>query len=97
MQFLLRQPLDAIILQSRIQKQMSEGQADWNEIGKAVKMRDELAPHIHIIGNGDAESVADGLDRCHSYGTDGVMIGRGIFKNLWLFSPGKGEFKPEKK
>ncbi|MDX9942932.1 MAG: tRNA-dihydrouridine synthase [Bacteroidales bacterium] len=97
MQFLLRQPLQAIILHGRIQKQMSQGQANWDEIGKAVEMRDELAPHIRIIGNGDVDTIADGLSLSLNYGTDGVMIGRGIFKNPWLFSPERGEVKPEER
>jgi len=32
-----------------------------------------------IIGNGDVESLADGVAKCKKYGCDGVMIGRGIF------------------
>ncbi len=84
---LLTQPIDALILHGRIQKQMSEGLADWNEINKAVKLRNKLAPHIKIIGNGDVISHQDGLDKIKIYGVDGVMIGRGIFKNPWLFSP----------
>lgn len=95
--FLLQQPLEAVILHGRTQKQMSQGQADWNEIGKAVKLRDELAPHFRIIGNEDVESLADGLDRCRSFGTDGVMIGHGSYKNSWLFSPERGEVKPEER
>lgn len=35
MQFLLQQPLEAIIVHGRIQKQMSEGLADWSEIARA--------------------------------------------------------------
>ena len=92
--FLLQQPLEAIILHGRTQKQMSEGKADWDEIGKAVKLRDQLAPHIPIIGNGDIETIADAISFWQTYGTDGVMIGRGIFKNPWLFSPGRKEIRP---
>lgn len=85
---LLQLPIDALTIHGRIQKQMSEGVADWNEIAKAVKLRDELAPQIKIIGNGDVESYQEGLDKCETYGVDGVMIGRGIFKNPWFFHPG---------
>ncbi|MGZ2369366.1 tRNA dihydrouridine synthase [Ancylomarina sp. YFZ004] len=84
---LLGMPIDALILHGRIQKQMSEGLADWYEIGKAVALRNELAPHIKIIGNGDVLSYQDGLDKVSQFGVDGVMIGRGIFKNPWLFNP----------
>jgi len=84
---LLQLPIDALTIHGRIQKQMSEGVADWNEIAKAVKLRDELAPHIKIIGNGDVESYQEGIEKCERYGVDGVMIGRGIFKNPWFFNP----------
>ena len=95
--FLLGQPVDALTIHGRTRRQMSEGLADWNEIAKAVKLRDAMAPHIRIIGNGDVESVDDGLQRCEKYGTDGVMIGRGIFKNPWLFSPERSEIPVEEK
>ena len=84
---LLGMPIDALIIHGRIQKQMSDGLADWNEIAKAVRLRDQLAPHIKLIGNGDIMSYQDGLDKVKQYGVDGVMVGRGIFKNPWMFNP----------
>lgn len=89
MHFLLQQPLDAIILHGRIQKQMSEGVADWDEIEKAVLLRNQIAPQIRIIGNGDVDSLVEAKEKVQKHQTDGVMIGRGIFKNPWLFSPEK--------
>jgi len=85
--FLLRQPLDAIILHGRTRKQMSEGLADWNEIGRAARLRDQVAPAIRLIGNGDVGSLAEGAEKAARHGLDGVMIGRGIFRNPWLFEP----------
>jgi nifR3 family TIM-barrel protein len=94
---LLNTPIDALTIHGRIQKQMSEGEADWNEIAKAVKLRDELAPHIKIIGNGDVDSYQEGLEKCKEFGVDGVMIGRGIFKNPWFFHPDKKDIAMEEK
>lgn len=94
---LLSTPIDALTIHGRIQKQMSEGVADWNEIAKAVKLRDQLAPHIKIIGNGDVESYQEGIEKCETYGVDGVMIGRGIFKNPWFFHPDKSDIDMEEK
>lgn len=85
--FLLRQPLNALILHGRTQKQQSEGLADWQEVGRAAGLRNQIAPHIAIIGNGDVESVAGAMEKINSCQVDGVMIGRGIFKNPWLFDP----------
>ncbi len=84
---LLGMPIDALIIHGRIQKQMSDGLADWDEIAKAVNLRNQIAPHIKLIGNGDVMSYQDGLDKVKQYGVDGVMVGRGIFKNPWMFSP----------
>lgn len=85
MNFLFRQPLDGVILHGRIQKQMSEGEADWNEIAKASAIRDKIAPYVPLIGNGDVFSLNDLQERYNKFNTDGVMIGRGIFKNPWMF------------
>jgi len=94
---LLGMPIDALILHGRIQKQMSEGLADWNEIAKAVQLRNSQAPHIKIIGNGDVLSYEDGLNKISQYHVDGVMVGRGIFKNPWLFNPGLTEISEASK
>lgn len=88
---LLKMPIDALILHGRIQKQMSDGLADWNEIAKAVSLKNQFAPHIKLIGNGDIMSYQDGLNKVAQYGVDGVMIGRGIFKDPWLFNPNPTE------
>lgn len=87
--FLLGQPVDAIILHGRTQKQMSDGLADWDEIGKAARLRDQIAPHIRLIGNGDVGSLDEARQKTTDHGLDGVMIGRGIFHNPWLFDPEK--------
>ena len=69
----------------------SEGDANWAEIARAVKIRDEVDQRIPIHGNGDVFSYSTGLSRVEETGVDGVMIGRGIFQNPWFFNPDKGE------
>ena len=100
--FLLKQKLDALTIHGRTVREMSDVNAHWDEIGKAVKMRDELQ-QVHIgsdttstsdvkkvqtliIGNGDVKDRADGLRKAKQYEVDGVMIGRAIFKNPWVFN-----------
>ncbi len=39
-----------------------------------------------IFGNGDVETIEHGFEKYNETNTDGVMIGRGIFGNPWLFS-----------
>lgn len=87
----------AITLHGRVQKQQSEGLADWNEIEKAARLRDELAPEIPFLGNGDVMSYQQAADYTAKYGLDGVMIGRGIFHNPWFFNPEEKERTKEEK
>ena len=82
---ILSLPIDALTVHGRTTKQMSKVAADWDEIAKAVKVRDRLKHKAVIIGNGDAESIKEGRIKCEKYGVDGVMFGRAIFKNPWLF------------
>lgn len=84
---LLNHNLPAITVHGRTQKMQSEGLADWNEIGKAAKLRNEISPQTLIFGNGDVMSVEEGIQKCEMHELDGVMIGRGIFKSPWFFNP----------
>ena len=52
---------------------------------KAARLRDQIAPDIPIIGNGDVKSVHEAREKCSQHQLDGAMIGRGIFDNPWLF------------
>lgn len=84
---LLRQGLAALTIHGRIAREMSHFPARWDEIARVVALRDRLGLDTPIIGNGDAASYQDCLDKAATYGVDGVMVGRGIFKNLWFFNP----------
>ncbi len=87
--FLLEQGIAALTIHGRTAKQMSKVSADWNEIGKVVKLRDEIAPSTIVIGNGDVLSYQEVIEKSKRYGVDGVMIGRGIFQNPWVFEKEK--------
>ncbi|HVI69530.1 MAG TPA: tRNA-dihydrouridine synthase [Magnetospirillaceae bacterium] len=83
--FLLQQDLAALTVHGRLQKDMSKYPADWDEIAKAVTLRDTIAPQTLIIGNGDVMNRNEGLERIKQTGVDGVMIGRGVFTNPFCF------------
>jgi tRNA-dihydrouridine synthase len=89
--FLLEQKLDAITIHGRTAKQLSDVPANWVEISKAVKIRNKISPNTIIIGNGDVKSYKEALKRVKESQVDGIMIGRGIFVNPWVF-----EKKPKK-
>jgi len=76
----------ALILHGRTQKQQSDGLADWEEIAKGARIRDQLSPETIFLGNGDVNSYSHGQELTTRYGLDGVMVGRGIFHNPWLFN-----------
>jgi len=84
--FLLRQDLDAITVHGRTRKQMSKVPADWQQIARAVELRDQISPNTIMVGNGDVMSRSEGLARAKSSGVDGVMIGRGIFHDPFVFA-----------
>lgn len=83
--FLLGFPLAAISIHGRTAKEMSKVSAHWDEIKKAADLRNQLNPDVLIIGNGDVLDRLDGLEKIKESGIDGIMIGRGIFKNVWAF------------
>ncbi len=83
--FLLQQDIVALTVHARTMKEMSKVPAHWEEVTKAVKLRDEIAPHTLIIGNGDVTDREEGLRRIAETGADGIMIGRGIFTNVFCF------------
>lgn len=83
--FLLEQKLDALIVHGRTRKEMSKVPAHWEEVAKSVGLRDKIAPETVIVGNGDVLSREDGDEKAKATGVDGVMIGRGIFQNLFVF------------
>ncbi len=85
MEFLMKYPIWQLTLHGRIAKDMSKHPADWSKIAQAVEIRDRLAPDMKIIGNGDIKSLNQADEYIEKYGVDGVMIGRGIFENVWLF------------
>lgn len=81
----------AIILHGRTQRMQSDGEANWQEIKRAVEIKNQLKPNMPFHGNGDVFSYEQGLKRIDETGADGVMIGRGIFRNPWFFNPEKTE------
>ncbi len=84
--FLLEQNLSLITVHGRTAAEMSKVPAHWDEIGKAAVLRHEMGKSTLIFGNGDVQSLAEAKEKVQEYGLDGVMIGRGIFHNPWLFA-----------
>jgi len=79
----------AITIHARIRKDMSKVPADWTQIKRAVEIRDELGSDTFILGNGDVVDLKDAKNKISETGCDGVMFGRAIFGNPWLFDENK--------
>lgn len=87
----------AVTIHARTRKEMSKVPARWEHVVRAVEIRDEFfakkiiaggsesADKTLILGNGDVLSIQDGYEKYKVTGADGVMLGRAIFGNPWLF------------
>ncbi len=86
---LLEESPAVVTVHARTRKEMSKVPARWEHVRQAVGIRDRLKSETLIIGNGDALSIADAEAKVTETGADGVMLGRAIFGNPWLFHPEK--------
>ncbi|OGC38442.1 hypothetical protein A3K42_01710, partial [candidate division WWE3 bacterium RBG_13_37_7] len=87
--FLLEQNLDALTVHGRTAKELSKVPCHWDEIGKAVNLRDQINKETILIGNGDIKNYAEAVSVYKKFKVDGVMIGRGIFNDLTAFNKGE--------
>lgn len=85
-QFVLEQQPATLTVHARTVAEMSKVPAHWDKMKTVVEMRNTLSPETLIIGNGDIKSLGDAYQRIAETGTDGAMVGRGIFENPYLFS-----------
>jgi len=85
-EFLLNHNLDMLTIHGRTKAQKSKVPANWEAIGQVSKLRDQLSPKTQLVGNGDVMSRARGLELAARYNLDGMMIGRGIFQDPYIFA-----------
>lgn len=80
----------AVTIHARTRKEMSKVPARWERVARAVAIRDECQGRsltkTLVIGNGDVRDIADAREKARATGADGVMLGRAIFGNPWLFN-----------
>ena len=82
---LLKQDIANLSVHLRTRKEMSKAAAHWELIPELVKLRDAIAPETLLTINGDIPDRKTGEELAEKYGVDGIMIGRGIFKNPHAF------------
>ncbi len=69
-----------VTIHGRTRSQGYSGRVDWDAIGCIAENVE-----IPIIGNGDVLSAEQAVDYLNRYCVKGIMIGRGILKNPFLF------------
>ncbi len=84
--FLLTQKLNMLTIHLRTTKEMSKVPAHWELMGQIKEMRDRISPATLLVGNGDVLTHKQGEELAKKYDLDGVMIGRGIFQDPYVFS-----------
>lgn len=83
---ILSEGVAALTIHCRTRKELSLVPARWEHVREVVALRDRISPGTHVIGNGDVRDIDDARAKAKEFGADGVMLGRAIFGNPWLFS-----------
>ncbi len=91
---LLKQEIAALTIHGRTVREMSKVPAHWDEIAKVVQLRDRLAPSTVIIGNGDVTNRQHGEQLATESGVDGIMIGRGVLRDIQALASNPTEPTP---
>ena len=94
--YLLSEDIAALTIHLRTRKEMSKVPAHW-ELGKElIEFCRGINGKVRILGNGDISTLEEGRKYIEEYGFDGVMIGRGVFGNPWLFTDKKEHTQEER-
>ncbi len=86
---LLKAEPAAIAIHLRTRKEMSKVPAHWEELPEIVKfINANTTPETRplVLGNGDIMNIEEAQKMVDQTGCDGVMLGRAIFGNPWLFA-----------
>ncbi|HEV3245078.1 MAG TPA: tRNA-dihydrouridine synthase [Candidatus Paceibacterota bacterium] len=98
---LLAEEPAAVTIHARTRKEMSDVPAHWDAIGRAVEIRNKYQGdallRTLLVGNGDVKDLDDARERASATACDGVMLGRAIFGDPWLFSGRSDEPSPQER
>ena len=83
---LLEEGLAEVTIHARTRNELSDVPARWEHVKRTVEIRDALGVPTRIMGNGDVRDIADARAKVAETGCDGVMLGRAIYGNPWLFA-----------
>ena len=74
----------ALTVHLRTRKEMSKVAAHYELIPEILALKNEISPATKLIINGDFDRPSD-AQKYFDMGVDGVMIGRGVFRNPFCF------------
>ena len=80
---LLAEQPAVISLHGRTLQQMYRGEADWRAIARAANIM--RGSGTLLLGNGDVQSLSDGMRRIRETEVDGVLVGRAVLGMPWFF------------
>jgi tRNA-dihydrouridine synthase len=92
---ILKQDIANLSIHLRTREEMSQVPAHWELIAAIKQLRDEVAPDTLLTINGDIPDRQTGLELADKYGVDGIMIGRGVFRNPFAFEKEPREHSQE--
>lgn len=83
---LLEEGIAALTIHARTRNELSDVPARWETVQQTVAIRDACKVDTLIIGNGDVKNLIEARQKVSETGCDGVMLGRAIYGNPWLFA-----------
>ena len=96
-QFILDQKIDLLSVHGRTVRQLSKVECNWQAIAEIRQYRDQASLDTLIVGNGDVMLRRQAEDLAEKYRLDGIMIGRGIFNDPYVFAEHSGWQTMERK
>lgn len=82
----------AVAVHGRTREQFYAGKADWDIIAQVKQ-----AVKIPVLGNGDVKDAQSARAMFEQTGCDGILIGRGVQGNPWVFAEILQELDPDSK
>jgi len=83
---LLDTGIAALTVHMRTRKEMSKVKAHFELGEEVVSFCREQNREVKLLGNGDLSSVQEATELAEAQGWDGMMLGRAIFGNPWVFA-----------
>jgi tRNA-dihydrouridine synthase len=84
-EFLLQQHIAALTVHCRTVDELSKVPSHFDVLPEIVAMRDRICAETKIVANGDIATRAQGKNLAIECGVDGIMIGRGVFSDPYVF------------